>query len=108
MIQVAEERDIGSQETVHMLLGTPLFSCTYSFLSISLDGSQRVRARQEGEVNHGDSALEPSVRDHYRSRSQWQEKVPEILQLNLHQFASDFLLGCHGLPILKMGLFFFS
>ena len=93
MIQVAGERDIGSQETAHMLLGRPLYSCTYSFLCISLDGSQRVRGRQEEEVNQGDSALDPSVRDHYASRSQWQDRVPGILQLNLLQFASDFYVS---------------
>ena len=55
MTQVAGERDNGSQETAHMLLGKPLYSCTYSFLCISLDGSQRVRGREEEEVNQGDS-----------------------------------------------------
>ena len=29
MIQVAKERDIGSQETARMLLGKPLYSSTY-------------------------------------------------------------------------------
>ena len=51
-----------------------------------------VRGRQEEEVNQGDSALDPSVRDHYASRSQWQDRVPGILQLTLHPFASDFCL----------------
>ena len=37
MIQVAGERDMGSQETAHMLLGKPLYSYTYSFLCVSLD-----------------------------------------------------------------------
>ena len=92
MIQVAGERDIGSQETAHMLLGKSLYSCTYSFLCISLDGSQRVRGGQGEEVNHGDSALDPSLRDHYASRVQWREQVPGIMQLNLLQFASDFYI----------------
>ena len=35
MIQVAGERDMGSQETAHMLLGKPLYSYTYSFLCVS-------------------------------------------------------------------------
>ena len=42
MIQDAGERDMGSQETAHMLLGKPLYSYTYSFLCVSLDGSRRV------------------------------------------------------------------
>ena len=92
MIQVAGERDIGSQETAHMLLGKPLYSCTYSFLCISLDGSQRVRGGQGEEVTHGDSALDPSLCDHYASRVQWREQVPGIMRLNLLQFASDFYI----------------
>ena len=35
MIQVAGERDLGSQETARMLLGKPLYSSTYSFLCVS-------------------------------------------------------------------------
>ena len=89
MIQVTGERDIGSQETAHMLLGKPLYSCTYSFLCVSLDGSRRVRTGHEDE-NQGDQALDPSVLDHYATRANWQENNPEILNLNLVQFASAY------------------
>jgi len=34
IIQFAGERDMGSQETAHLLLGT----CSYSVLCVSLDG----------------------------------------------------------------------
>ena len=34
MIEVAGEGDLGSQETAHMLLGKPLYSCTYSSLCL--------------------------------------------------------------------------
>ena len=90
MIQVAGERDIGSQETAHMLLGKPLYSCTYSFLCVSLDGSRRVRTGDEDDENQGDQALDPSVLDHYATRANWQENNPEILNLNLVQFASAY------------------
>ena len=89
MIQVIGERDIGSQETAHMLLGKPLYSCTYSFLCVSLDGSRRVRTGDDDE-NQGDQALDPSVLDHYATRANWQENNPEILNLNLLQFASAY------------------
>ena len=69
MIQVAGERDIGSQETAHMLLGKPLYSCTYSFLCVSLDGSRRVRTGDDDDENQGDQALDPSVLDHYATRA---------------------------------------
>ena len=90
MIQVAGERDIGSQETAHMLLGKPLYSCTYSFLCVSLDGSRRVRTGDEDDENQGDQALDPSVLDHYATRANWQENNPGILNLNLVQFASAY------------------
>ena len=90
MIQVAGERDIGSQETAHMLLGKPLYSCTYSFLCVSLDGSRRVRTGDEDDENRGDQALDPSVLEHYATRANWQENNPEILNLNLVQFASAY------------------
>lgn len=64
MIQVAGERDIGSEESAHMILGKPLYSCTYSFLCVSLDGS-RVRIGDEDDENQGDQAIDPSVLDHY-------------------------------------------
>ena len=39
MLRVVGERDFSAQETAHMLKGLPLYSCTYSFVCISLDGS---------------------------------------------------------------------
>ena len=88
IIQDAGERDMGSQETAHMLLGKPLYSYTYSFLCVSLDGSRRVWTGDEDVENQGDQALDPSVLDHYATRANWQENNPEILNLNLVQFAS--------------------
>ena len=88
MSQVAGERDIGSQETAHMLLGKPLYSCTYSFLCVSLDGSRKLRIGEEGDENQGDQALDPSALDHYATRATWQENNPDILNLNILQFAS--------------------
>ena len=61
MIQVVGERDIGSQETAHLLLGKPLYSST--FACVSLDGSRRVRTGQDENDNQGDEALDPSVLD---------------------------------------------
>ena len=90
MIQVAGERDMGSQETAHMLLGKPLYSYTYSFLCVSLDGSRRVWTGDEDAENQGEQALDPSVLDHYATRANWQENNPEILNLNLVQFASAY------------------
>lgn len=90
MIQVAGERDIGCQETAHMLLGKLLYSRTYSFLSVSLEGSHRVRTKEDDDGNQGDQALDPSVLDHYATRTNWQEKDPGNLNLNLVQFTSAY------------------
>ena len=89
MIEVAGERDLGSQETAHMPLGKPLYSCTYSFLCVSLDGS-RFRTADEDNEKQGDQALDPSVLDHYATRANWQENNAEIFHLNLLQFASAY------------------
>ena len=94
MIQVVGERDIGSQKkkTAHLRLGKPLenHSSTFSFLCVSLDGSRRVRTGQDDNDNQGYDALDPSVLDHYAVRANWQENIPQILSLNLVQFASAY------------------
>ena len=38
MIQVVGERDFGAQETAHILQSLPLYSCTFNFVTLSLDG----------------------------------------------------------------------
>jgi len=88
MIYVAGERDIGSQESAHTILGNLLYSCTYSFLCASLDGSRRVRIGDDDDENQGDQAIDPLVLDHYATRATWQENNLDILNLNLLQFAS--------------------
>ena len=93
MIQVVGERDIGSHETAHLLLGKPLYSSTFSFLCVSLDGSRRVRTGQDENDNQGDEALDPSVLDTYAVRANWQEQTPNILYLNLVQFASAYYVS---------------
>ncbi|XP_078352432.1 uncharacterized protein LOC144637171 [Oculina patagonica] len=90
MIQVVGDRDIGSQETAHLLLGKPLYSSTFSFLCVSLDGSRRVRTGQDENDNQGDEALDPALVDTYASRAQWQGNNPEIQNHNIVQFASTY------------------
>ena len=40
MIRAVDERDISSQETAHLLLSLPLFTCTFNFVTISLTGDR--------------------------------------------------------------------
>ena len=42
MIQSVGERDYSAQETAHLLLSLPLYSCTYNFITVSLDGSKQI------------------------------------------------------------------
>lgn len=71
IIQFAGERDMGSPETAHLLLGKPLYSCSYSVLCVSLDGSRRVRTGEDDDENQGDKVLDPSVLDHCATRTNW-------------------------------------
>ena len=54
---------------------------------MSLDGSRIVRTVQDENDNQGDEALDPSELDTYAVRANWQEHNPNILDLNLVQFA---------------------
>lgn len=67
LLLFAGERDMGSQETAHLLLGT----CSYSVHGVSLDGSRRVCTGEDDDENEGDKALDSSVLDHYATRANW-------------------------------------
>ena len=40
MIKSIGERDFSAQETAHMLLGLPLYSCTYTFATLAIDDTK--------------------------------------------------------------------
>ena len=42
MIQVVGDRDMAAQETAHMLLSLPLVGCSFSFVTVCLENSQRL------------------------------------------------------------------
>ena len=87
MIQVAGERDISSQETSHMLLSTPLYGCTFQFITVSLDNSRQLQLNDEENT---DQPIKTSLMDHYATREQHEQRFPGISQLNLAKFASEF------------------
>ena len=70
-----------------MLLGKPFYSCTYTFLCVSLDGCRRVPTGEDDDKLQRGQALDSSMLDHYTSLANWQENNPEILNLTLIQFA---------------------
>ena len=41
------ERDFSAQETTHMLLSLPLVSCSFNFITISLNGSKKIDRDRE-------------------------------------------------------------
>ena len=61
MLRSVGERDFSAQETAHQLLSLPLVSCTFSFVTLSLDGGCRVKTNDQSNVH----SLEPSFLDHY-------------------------------------------
>ena len=86
LIQSVGERDYSAQETAHLLLSLPLYSCTYNFINVSLDGHKQIRTQR----NADDTALTPSILDIYGQRSKYLAKHPTLMSFNLIQFASTF------------------
>ena len=78
MICAAGERDYSAQETAHMLLSLPLVSCTYNFITISLNGERRIQSDESGEL-----LLQQSNVDQYSTRTLH-------LDLSLIQFFSRY------------------
>ena len=85
MIQVAGDRDMAAQETVHMLLSLPLVGCTFSFVTISLDNSRKVNIDAENEGNEG---LQKSAIQEYGERTKLMSRYAGLSQLNLTQYVS--------------------
>ena len=79
MLRSVGERDFSAQETAHQLLSLPLVSCTYSFVTLSLDGGCRVKKNDQSD----DHSLEPSLLDHYGARS-------SLHDIHLIEFVSNY------------------
>ena len=84
MLRAVGERDFSSQETAHMLLSLPLVSCSYNFVTVSLNGSKMVTKDQQS----GDILVQPSIMDAYATRS-------GLSDTNLCQFAAQYTV-CRG------------
>lgn len=57
MIQSVGNRDFSTQETAHLLLSLPLYTCTYRFVTINLDGGRQIRENLLN-LNHGTQTLQ--------------------------------------------------
>lgn len=78
------ERDFSAQETSHMLLSLPLFSCTYNFVTVALNASRKLTREEDS----GELVLEDSALDKYASRDS------SLGDLNLCQFVSSYYTVC--------------
>ena len=67
MIQVVGERDFGAQETAHILQSLPLYSCTFNFVTLSLDGGRQIRTDTQ---TSDDNSTKPSILETYMNRVQ--------------------------------------
>lgn len=84
MIRSVAERDFSAQETCHMLLSLPLFSCSYNFVTVALNASRKLKKDQDT----GELTLEDSVLDTYASRN------VTLADLNLCLFAANYRIVC--------------
>ena len=82
MISSVAERDYSAQETGHLLLQLPMYTASWDFVPLSLDGSREVLEKLNGDQ----PATSPCLLDYYMERpttSQFQE-------LPLLQFARKY------------------
>ena len=87
MIQSVGERDFSAQETAHLLQSLPLYSCSFNFVTVSLDGNRRVLTTRSAE----DLATEPSLLDSYANRMEYYAaSFPDVNSLHLVQFVSKY------------------
>ena len=85
MIKAVGERDMSIQEVMHHILSLKMLSSTFQVISVSLDGSRKVEVDDEGLITTKKSLL-----DNYAMRNQFQEQHPNVMQLNLIQFLSQY------------------
>ena len=90
MIQVVGERDFGAQETAHILQSLPLYSCTFNFVTLSLDGGRQLRTDTQTPE---DSSTKPSLLETYMNRMQYQDSFPNIMSMNIVEFVSNYTVS---------------
>lgn len=86
MIKAVGERDFSAQETAHLLLSLPLYQCTYTFVTLSLDGGNLITTNSN-TCDSGNTVVNPSMLDMYSQRANFN---PNILDLNLLSFTATF------------------
>ena len=82
MLKCIGERDYSAQETCHMLLSLPLYSCSFNFATVNLDGSKKIST----DSDSGDLLVETSIIDAYASRDS------SLCSQNLYEFLTQYYL----------------
>ena len=89
MIKSIGERDFSAQETAHMLLGLPLYSCTYTFTTLCLDNSRTITIHSN--VSSSEMSTTLSIIDFYAKRKDLETLDEHITtDMNLLQFCSQY------------------
>ncbi|CAB4012614.1 Hypothetical predicted protein [Paramuricea clavata] len=81
------ERDYAAQETMHYLLSLKLHSSSFKVMSVSLNGSRRVRDTASND--EGESCTDYSLLDVYANREQY-DSSQNIINMNFVQFATTY------------------
>ena len=80
MLRSVGERDFSAQETCHMLLSLPLFSCSFNFVTVALDRSKKISKNSDSH----ELTLEASILDLYALRD------VSLSSYNLYKFIANF------------------
>jgi hypothetical protein len=82
------ERDFSAQEAAHMLLGLPLYSCTYTFVTVILDEMKTVHIQRTLSQTRLSTKL--SIIEFYAQRAQCEPTNQAVSQMSLLQYSSHF------------------
>ena len=81
------ERDYAAQETMHHLLSLKLHSSSFKVISVSLNGSRRVR--DIASIMEGESCTHYSLLDVYAKRHEYNSS-DDVRSMNFVQFATTY------------------
>ena len=84
MMKSVGQRDMSIQEVMHQILSLKLFRSSFQVVTVSLEGSRKVR--KEGD----EVVTEPSLLELYAARSQFEDQFSGIFNCNFIVFASTY------------------
>ena len=94
MIKSIGERDFSAQETAHMLLGLPLYSCTYTFVTVILDEMKTVEIQRS--LSQTKMSTKLSIVEYYAQRTQYTSTDKAVKEMSLLQYSSHFYVHVNG------------